>query len=234
MGYSPSTRPSKTKRRRLEFTLHRDPILSVQPRMTTTGKPNMHPVDVVIVICVTLVVLVGLYTTAGCGGADFQVMDDNSEDSDTSPASADSLVQLPDAPPADTGPASPLDSRPAVSEAGDVSDSTPPPKDTATCEHSNGLGQSYSLCVPSGTPGSEASYSLEMAKRARAAWPTPGTDGEGACADGAPLMVWRKTATSCAAWAYTNGVGAFAGTAGRVYLGSTACSCPSSSCPAWN
>lgn len=206
-------------------------------------RPNMHPVDVVIVICVTLVVLVGLYSVSGCGGADFRVMDgeeddakaDGSTDSTAIDSGAPDLVEV-----GRVDAWNDLDVLPAESAVDSVAsgDGSAPDvaaeAETLACKHDNGLGQAYTLCVPLGKTGDPASYSIDMAKRARDAWPTPGIDGEGACNDGTPLYVWRKTATACAAWTYTNGSGAWVGSAGHVYLGSTACSCPDKTCAAWN
>lgn len=215
-------------------------------RSQTYYSPIMSVIDVLFMAIATAIVAVALYSSAGCGAANFQQLDgeeesdaissDDTGDAGSSviPDSRSDETVGNDSTPIDTGLPTVVDGSPL--DTSETSTDTKPAPETSdsSCEHSNGLGQSYNLCAPAGTPGIESSYSLDMAKRARAAWTTPGTDGEGACADGAPLMVWRKTATSCAAWAYTNGVGAFAGTAGRVYLGSTACSCPSASCAAWN
>lgn len=129
---------------------------------------------------------------------------------------------------AETGETAP-DTFDASTEASTDADAAETAADT--CAHSNGLGQTYFRCVPLGVPGKETTYSLDMARAARDAWPMAGTDGEGNCATaGTPAYVWRKTSTSCAGWAYTNGG---TGAAGHVYLGSTACSCPNSTTPTW-
>lgn len=103
-----------------------------------------------------------------------------------------------------------------------------PPPDACGSPHANGLGQTYAFCAPLGAPGDPATYSVEMARAARAAWPEAGTDLEGACATGdGRKAVWRKTADACAGWLYTTTM------AGHVYLGTTSCSCPDGTHPVW-
>ena len=97
--------------------------------------------------------------------------------------------------------------------------------------HVNGLGQSFDDCAPSGVPGDPATYSLQLAQAARAAWPVAGSDSTGTCGVGgnAAAAVIRQTATSCAVWVYTKT------TAGYVHLNNagSACICPTISDPTW-
>ncbi len=102
----------------------------------------------------------------------------------------------------------------------------------AQTQHQNGLGQSYSSPAPLGTPGVAATYSQTMAQTAAQAWPSSGNVSSAKCgsAGNAPLVVFKQTPTSCAAWAYTGSV------AGRVHLNmaNNSCLCPSTSDPTWN
>lgn len=91
-------------------------------------------------------------------------------------------------------------------------------------EHSNGLGQSYYDCAPLGVPGSPASYSLQMATSARAAWEA-GADSTALC--GAAQAVVREGASACAVWVYTTSL------AGHVYWAAT-CFCPTVFDQTWN
>jgi hypothetical protein len=98
-------------------------------------------------------------------------------------------------------------------------------------QHQNGLGQTYDDCTPLGVPGNQATYSLNLATKARAAWPSTGTDGSGKCVgpNGGDALS-RQTTTSCAVWLYTGSA------AGHVRLNTadTTCYCPSTADPTWN
>lgn len=98
------------------------------------------------------------------------------------------------------------------------------------------LGQEYFItnaCQVVGTPGNAGTYTVEMAKAARAAWPLTGTDGEGTC--GAANAVSRATPTACAVWLYDTSL------AGAVFVNTTptdggppGCLCPNTIIPSWN
>ena len=114
---------------------------------------------------------------------------------------------------------------PTVQQSFGVTSSIP------SCQHSNGLGQTYTDCQALGTPGNQASYNVTMATEARAAWPFSGTDSAGTCgAGGGAAAMSRQTASSCAVWAYTGSI------AGYVHLNSATnqCFCPTTTDPTWN
>jgi hypothetical protein len=99
------------------------------------------------------------------------------------------------------------------------------------------LGQSYFItngCQAMGTPGNAATYTVEMARAARAAWPQAGTDGEGTCGGGANA-VSRANSAGCAVWLYDTVL------AGAIFVNTTpsdggppACLCPGSLTSTWN
>jgi hypothetical protein len=102
----------------------------------------------------------------------------------------------------------------------------------AQTQHENGLGQSYSSPSPLGTPGNAGTYDQPMAQTAASAWPFSGNVSSGRCGPtgSGPLIVFKQTENSCAAWAYTGPI------AGRVHLNAAnnACTCPTTSDPTWN
>ncbi len=106
-----------------------------------------------------------------------------------------------------------------------------------TALHQNGLGNTYSDCVPFGVPGNAATYSANMANEANNAWPDGGFQSTGNCQDpttgASDACVGQDDGIQAAVWCYQGTI------AGYVHLGSdTACGgfpcCPSTSDPTWN
>jgi hypothetical protein len=100
------------------------------------------------------------------------------------------------------------------------------------------LGQNYFItnaCQVVGTPGNPATYTLEMANAARAAWPQTGTDSAGQCGASMANAVSRSNATACVVWIYESTL------AGAVFVNTTPgdgglpdCLCPGSLSRTWN
>ena len=109
-------------------------------------------------------------------------------------------------------------------------------------QHSDGLGQTYSDCVPFGVPGNAATYTATMTNEASTAWSSTATLDPGAtCLENpanpsgpADLCAARYTNSACAVWCYTGIL------AGRVFLQNVSgtnesnCGCPLTTDAAWN
>ena len=116
----------------------------------------------------------------------------------------------------------------------------------------NKLGQSYwdskDYCAVVGTPGTDSTYTVDMANAAAAAAPQPDAN---ACSQ--PPCVGVSTCTTsttakdavyddltdtggpCIVWVYkTTGSGSTKAVSGHVHIDATGCFCPTSSDPTWD
>lgn len=127
---------------------------------------------------------------------------------------------------AEVAPDAPADTAPPDSGAPDAPDAAP------SCTHSNGLGDSYTLCVPLGVPGT-ATYTKEMAAAASDAWAPFKAPMEGWCAGVAGNFYARcRSATDCAIWMRS---GPSAGRVRRIdHSAIFEPDCPGVGDPVWN
>ena len=96
---------------------------------------------------------------------------------------------------------------------------------TASCSHSNGVGQPSDDCADSpGTPGNGSSYNQTMATMAAGAWGA-GTPSVVSCSGS--NAVEDSFAGMCGVWAYSGPL------AGHVRIAAS-CVCPLTTSPAWN
>jgi len=118
----------------------------------------------------------------------------------------------------------------------------------STCA-GDGLGQSYSLCQPLGTPGNDATYTQAMAQAAGNAAPQPAAgdtcqgdpgnqcSGLASCSGkgtDAYFVDLQNEGGLCTVWAIaSSGSGTTAVVSGHVYT-SASCGCPEAADPTWN
>jgi hypothetical protein len=92
--------------------------------------------------------------------------------------------------------------------------------------HNNGVGQQFFDCLPTGTPGNGATYSLALATDARAAWTTTGTDSSVSCGGLGALQ--RTSPTGCAVWVYQGSLAGYVRATSNNF-----CFCPTVSDQTW-
>jgi hypothetical protein len=97
----------------------------------------------------------------------------------------------------------------------------------AACPHPDGLGDTYDACVALGQPGTEQTYSLQMAIAAAQAW-NPGVAAESTQCGPVDFGVYSVKGTTSATWIYSGPL------AGYVDLANTATPvCPTATDPTW-
>jgi hypothetical protein len=174
-----------------------------------------------------------VFTCTACGGSNFDVGQESNDSSslDDSTAPDDSSSSAETLPGSDSAIAT--DS----SAVADSSDSTPTdtrPVDDSGCSivHDNGVGQTWTDCVPLGT------YNIEQAMKAcAAAYGGDRTKCEKTACSGTPTPDGNAVCTNFALktlpWGCWSHTGAFAGHAKMSPVGVEVGNCPSDTSPVW-